>query len=128
MLAPNQDLDSASWWAALREHRIEVQACQRCNHRWVPPTPACPYCGSAEVSALPASGCGTVYSYVVVNRALSDNMAGQAPYTVATIDLDGGGRLFARTDGDAIAIGDRVSAQFVDHDSWTELRFAKVSS
>jgi len=74
------------------------------------------------------SGAGAVYSYVIVNRALSDNMEGQAPYTVATVDLDGGGRVFGRIDGEVIAIGDRVSPRFVEHDTWTELRFAKVSS
>ncbi len=128
MLAPNQDLDSATWWAALREHRVEVQSCRACAHRWVPPTPACPYCGAAEAAAVVVVGSGTVYSYVIVNRALSDNMAGQAPYTVAAVDLDGGGRLFARIEGDEIAIYDRLSPRFVDHDTWTELRFTKASS
>jgi uncharacterized OB-fold protein len=47
------------------------------------------------------------------------------PYTIATVDLDGGGRIFGRVEpAEAAAIGLAVGPVFVDHDGWTELRFA----
>jgi uncharacterized OB-fold protein len=56
---------------------------------------------------------------------MSDAMADEVPYTIATIDLDGGGRVFARVEGDCF-IGQRVAPEFVDHDTWTELRYRET--
>ena len=51
-------------------------------------------------------------------------MAGDVPYAVATVDLDGGARMLGRIEPpDAARIGARVSPVFVDHGDWTELRF-----
>jgi uncharacterized protein len=47
------------------------------------------------------------------------------PYTIATVDLDGGGRIVARMDHQP-QIGDRVRADYVDHAEWTELRFVEA--
>jgi uncharacterized OB-fold protein len=44
------------------------------------------------------------------------------PYVIATVDLDAGARMVGRLAG-APAIGARVAHEFVDHDTWTELRF-----
>jgi len=49
---------------------------------------------------------------------------GDVPYAVATVDLDGGARMFGRIEPPGAArIGARVSPLFVDHGDWTELRF-----
>jgi uncharacterized OB-fold protein len=51
-------------------------------------------------------------------------MEGDVPYAVATVELDGGARVFGRVEPpDIAAIGLRVRPHFVDHDGWTELRF-----
>jgi uncharacterized OB-fold protein len=53
--------------------------------------------------------------------------AGDLPYVVATIDLDGGGRLFGRlVDGAGVRVGQRVEPVFTDHGTWTELQFVGV--
>ena len=65
-----------------------------------------------------------MYSFIEVRRAFDPAFADDIPYTIATVDLDRGGRLVARIDGGA-AIGDRLTPVFVDHDAWTELRFAR---
>jgi len=120
--APNIDIDSAPWWDALRLHQVVVQQCRVCARRWLPRTPACPYCGADAPNDQPISGTGVVYSFIRAHRAMSDVMVKEVPYTIAAIDLDGGGRVFARIDGDC-AIGDAVTPEFVDHDTWTELRY-----
>jgi hypothetical protein len=89
--------------------------------------PSCPYCGTEGGTDVEVPGTGTVYSWVGVHRAMTPAFAGEVPYTVATVDLDGGGRIFARVSpSGAVAIGVAVVPEFVDHDGWTELRFAVV--
>jgi uncharacterized OB-fold protein len=125
MPAPAIDRDSAPWWDALRAHRVVVQECRVCKRRWLPRTPACPYCGANKPNDRTITGDGVVYSFVRAHRAMSEAMADQVPYTIATVDLDGGGRVFARVEGEC-SIGQRVTPEFVDHDSWTELRYRET--
>ena len=120
--APNIDRDSAPWWDGLRAHQVVIQECRVCARRWLPRTPSCPYCGAGSPADRAVAGDGVVYSFVRAHRAMSESMAGEVPYTIATVALDGGGRVFARVEGDC-AIGQRVTPEFVDHDSWTELRY-----
>jgi uncharacterized OB-fold protein len=122
MRTPEIDRDSAPWWDSLRAHSIVIQQCRICAHRWLPRTPACPYCGADSPNDQPISGDGVVYSFVRAHRPMSEVMAHEVPYSIATVDLDGGGRVFARVEG-ACFIGQRVVPEFVDHDTWTELRY-----
>jgi uncharacterized OB-fold protein len=125
-LAELADEDSASYWAALAEHRIVLQRCDVCRRLRFPPGPRCPYCGSPRSTPEENDGHGEVYSYVRVHRAMSPEMRDAVPYVVATITLDGGPRVLARIEDDrgGTAIGERVRPVFVDHDGWTELRYA----
>jgi uncharacterized OB-fold protein len=71
-----------------------------------------------------ASGEGHVYSWVGVQRALTPRFEAEVPYTIATVELDEGARVFGRLEGpEPTAPGGAVTASFVDHDAWTELRF-----
>lgn len=124
-VAPVPDLDSAPFWAGLAEGHIVVQECPSCGRRRLPRMPACPWCAASGGIDVPSSGSGTVYSWVRVDRALTPAMAGDVPYCIATVDLDGGGRVHARLEpASAAAIGARVTARFVDRGGWTELRFS----
>jgi len=100
-VAPMVDADSRDWWAALAERRLLQPHCRACGETWFPPTPGCPRCASTSVELVEASGRGRVYSWVVVNRALSPAFAGDVPYVVLAVDLDEGGRMFGRLAGDA---------------------------
>ncbi|MCU4183884.1 OB-fold domain-containing protein [Acidiferrimicrobium sp. IK] len=124
---PSPDEDSAHYWQQLNEHRIALQACTACHRRRFPSTPACPYCAEPLSRWEQADGTGTVFSYIVVHRAFDPAFAAEIPYTVATVDLDGGGRLVGRLTSPP-AIGARVQAQFVGHTGWTELRFADLET
>lgn len=122
---PLPDAESLPFWRALSEHRIVVQECSACGRRRAERMPGCPWCGSPSSSDVEASGTGVVYSWVRVHRPLGQDAAvAELPYTVAAVDLDGGGRVFGRLEpAGAAATGLAVTARFVDHDGWTELRF-----
>jgi uncharacterized OB-fold protein len=120
---PVPDADSRFYWEGLASERLLVQACGRCGRRRFPPMPSCPYC-AAVGAVIREAAAGTVYSWVTVRRAFQAAFEAEVPYTIATVDLDGGGRIVARLEpGDAASPGLRVRPRFVHHPGWTELRF-----
>jgi uncharacterized OB-fold protein len=122
--APQADLHSASYWEGLRAGKVVVQCCRACGLTFFPHLPTCPRCASREVVDQESGGTGTVYSWVRVHRALSDEPVVDPPYAVVTVDLDGGGRVFGRLEPhDAAGVGLAVRPRFVDHGDWTELVF-----
>lgn len=58
-------------------------------------------------SAVTPPGPGIVYTETVVHSA-PEAFAGEAPYQLAIVALDAGGRVTARILGERAAIGDRV--------------------
>ena len=122
---PVPDLDSQAFWAGLQAHRSVLQRCASCERRRVPAMPSCPSCGHPDWRSEEISGTGTVFSYIVVHRTFDAAFTTDLPYTIATVDLDGGGRIAARIDGPP-SIDAKAVAVFVDHPEWTELRFRIV--
>jgi uncharacterized OB-fold protein len=126
---PVPDEHSRPFWDGLAERRIVLQECGACGRRRFPRLPACPYCGNAGGQDVDVPGTGQVYSFVRAHRALTPAFADEVPYTVATVELDGGGRVVGRVvPPERAAIGVRVGPEFVDHDGWTELRFRAVDA
>ena len=89
---PVPDADSRFYWEGLASERLLVQACGRCGRRRFPPMPSCPYC-AAVGAVIREAAAGTVYSWVTVRRAFQAAFEAEVPYTIATVDLDGGGRI-----------------------------------
>jgi uncharacterized OB-fold protein len=122
-VAPTVDADSRSYWEGLAQGRIILQECSSCEKRRFPPMPSCPYCGARGFEVREASG-GEVFSWVTVRRAFQPAFAEEVPYTIATVDLDGGGRIVGRLEpAEDVTAGQRVHPRFVAHQGWTELRF-----
>ena len=63
---------------------------------------------------------------MTVHRSFGAPFADQVPYTVALVDLAEGCRVLGRLEGASSPVhaGLAVTARFVDHAAWTELRFA----
>jgi uncharacterized OB-fold protein len=95
-VTPDVDLDSRDWWAAVSAGRFLLPACGECGYRWFPPTPRCPRCASASVRLESASPRGSIYSWIVVHRALDEAFLADTPYTVVAVDLEDGARMFGR--------------------------------
>lgn len=122
--APTMDEVSAPYWAGLAERRIVVQRCPHCHRQRFPRLPSCPYCATPGGDDVEIDGHGTVYSWVRVERALTPAFTDEVPYTIATVEFDGGGRVLGRLEpASAVVIGLAVEPTFFDHDTWTELRF-----
>ena len=100
------DPDSAWWWQALYDHRLLVPRCLDCGRSFFPPQPTCPYCGSRSWEPVESSGAGRLYSWIVVNLALSPEFQVDAPYTIVAVELDEGVRLLGRLIGDAEPVPD----------------------
>ena len=125
---PTTDAESQPFWEALAQRRIVVQQCGVCHRRRCPRLPACPYCAASLGTDVEIAGTGVIYSFVRVHRPLTPAFVGETPYSVATVDLDGGARIIGRVEPpESAAIGTRVAPAFLDHDGWTELRFRPTS-
>jgi uncharacterized OB-fold protein len=125
--APVPDADTEPYLAALGRHEIVLQHCLACGRVRFPPMPACPWCASSDSEWRPVAGEGTVYSWVGVHRALTAAFEAELPYTIVTVELTAGARVFARLDGpEPTRPGGAVTATFADQPGWTELRFRPV--
>jgi uncharacterized protein len=125
---PVPDIDDAEWWDSLQKGDLMVAECDSCGGRWVRALPTCPFCGGQMVGMAKSNGRGTVYSWVVVHRALDPAFAEAVPYTVLVVDLDGGGRIEGRLVGiDQVDAGMHV--RFVPYRSagWTLVGFSKAT-
>jgi uncharacterized OB-fold protein len=123
---PTPDEESAFFWEALTRHRLLLQRCRECGRHRFPPLPSCPWCAASGADVVEAEGTGVVYSWVTVHRPVGGAPDADVPYTIATVTLSEGCRVFARleTDGTPAKAGAPVTARFVDRaDGWTELRF-----
>lgn len=135
VLPVETDADSAPYWSGLAEGRLRLPHCRSCDRSWSPPAPRCPRCGAEDPDWVEVDGDGSVYSWVVVRRALDEAFSGDLPYTIAVVELDGAdgarvvGRLLpfdlpvqpgSRVRTVVYDVGGRSLPAFVAEDSWRE--------
>jgi uncharacterized OB-fold protein len=115
---PSVDRDSLPWWEAVARHEFVLQRCAACQ-AWRWPTRAiCNRCASFDWAWEPASGDGTVASWVVTHHAFLPGF--EAPYAVLTVRLAEQddvlliGSLDGRVDDPRLAIGAAVQVGFDD--------------
>ena len=84
-VTPQADRDSLEWWEALARHEFVLQRCVSCRTwRW-PARALCNRCHSFDWSWEPASGRGSVASWIVTRHAFLPGFT--APYAVVTVRL-----------------------------------------
>lgn len=90
---------------------VELYACDKCGATWQTYFAGCPYCGHERTTLVDTPGHGQVYSWVEVHVPLHDESP-EVPYTVVTVKLDSGAKVFASY-GEDIAphIGQRVDVR-----------------
>ena len=92
----DDELLSPAFWAGVADHEFRIQHCEGCGRTRFPPTTFCPACHSVAFRWEPVSGRATVWSYTVVHRAPTADLAGEVPYTLAVGQLSEGPLVLAR--------------------------------
>ena len=103
----------AQFAAALAQGRFQIQHCAACGQHVFYPRALCPYCGSAQLGWVKASGAAHVYYSTTVRRKAEVG----GDYNVALVDLAEGPRLMSRVDGvppEQVRIGMAVQARVID--------------
>ena len=108
-LTADSPLTLPGFFDALADGELLGGVCADCGQVLLPPRPACYACGSRSIEVETQPKTGDIYACTAVHTP-PPALEGGAPYTVAVVELDSGGRLTGRVDArfDAVAIGDRV--------------------
>jgi uncharacterized OB-fold protein len=76
----------------LKDGRLMGTRCTDCGYQTFPPRADCPQCLSENFEFVEYSGKGTLFTYTVITAAPT-GFDDVAPYTVAVVELEEGGRL-----------------------------------
>lgn len=98
------------WREIPQRYRLEGGKCKNCGFIAFPPRQICPECKKEDFESIKLSDKGKIITYTVI-RVAPKQFSFQAPYPVAIIELDGGGRITAQiTDAnlEEVKIGARV--------------------
>lgn len=87
---PKPTPETRHFWEGTKAGQLWIQRCEECAHRYFPPRPFCPACGSRSVTVVGASGRATLYSYVIHHRP---RPGFEPPYAIAVVELEEGPRM-----------------------------------
>ena len=120
-LPRTDELDTAAFWQATRDHRLTYQRCNDCGAMVFYPRRHCTSCLSQNLAWHESRGHGTVYTFSIVRQSYHPFFRREVPYAVAWIDLDEGPRLLSNVVGvdtpDAVSIGMRVKVRWETHEA-----------
>jgi len=85
----------------LKNGRLMRSECSDCGYATFPPRADCPQCSSGRFEFRECNGKGTIHTFSRI-AAAPTGFEELAPYTVAVVDLEEGGRLLAWI-GDSLA-------------------------
>lgn len=102
-------MTAAGFFAALSEGTLLGGRCDDCDTVLLPPRPVCYDCGGRNVDIEEQPKRGTVVSHTRIHKS-TPAFSDIAPFPVAIVELDSGGRLPGRVDvsADELSIGDSV--------------------
>ena len=90
---PQPSAEAQPFFDALRQRRLAVQRCTRCDRLAHPPRAMCPACHRADFDWPTMSGRGEVYAYVVTHQAVHPALAGHTPLATVEVALAEGPHL-----------------------------------
>jgi hypothetical protein len=126
---PRLDADNRFFWTGGADGQLRLLQCQDCKTFIHPPRPVCRACLSERVAPVAVPGTGVVDTYTINYQKW--HPAIEVPYVIARVAVDGAPGVFLTTNivgcpVDAVDIGDRVRATFLQQDDvWLPL-FEKV--
>ncbi|WP_075801127.1 Zn-ribbon domain-containing OB-fold protein [Roseomonas gilardii] len=92
---PRVTATTAPFWNGLAEGRFQSTYCEDCDRFTFPPKAICPHCWSRRIIWRELSGRGRLYASTVIHAAPAA-FQGDAPYSIAIVDLEEGVRLATR--------------------------------
>ena len=116
---PTPDGDTAPFWAGMRDGKLLLQHCSKCNNVQYYQQQLCRRCGSEDLVYKAASGAGKVHSFSVVYRAPGPAFRDEVPYAVLLVELAEGPRMISSYKGGP--------AEEVAFDMNVQLVFDKIS-
>lgn len=121
--APLSGKDTHFHYNGLEDGRLLIQKCDDCGTLRNPPSPGCGHCSSMEWSAYELKGEGTLFSYTVHHHPPLPNFP--APHPIGLAEFEGVRVLGAMdgTDPADLAIGKRVTIEFVRRGDAAGFRF-----
>ena len=90
--------EEATWFEFCRERRLMIQRCAECGEHQFPPRSVCSGCLGASPEWVESTGRGTVFTHTTQHRE-APGFEGQAPYTIALVELAEGPRILTRIVG-----------------------------
>lgn len=115
--------DTKPFWDGCAEGKLLLQRCTACGRVRHPPSPICAHCLSDAHGWFPASGRGSVYTFVVVHEERR-GWEKLVPYVLAVVELDEGVRMvtnLVNVAPNAVAIGMPVEVTFAASNDATRL-------
>ena len=112
---PIPTAETAPYWRAALEGRLEIQYCRGCARHQFYPRPFCTRCLSDQIEWVSASGHGRIYTYTVCHVAAHPAFESRVPYAIGMVELDEGVRLLAgivEADLDRLTVGAAVRVCF----------------
>ena len=98
---PVPDDESRPFFDGALEGKLMLRRCRACGtFMWpvggviaTPLRPRCVECFSGDLEWAPASGKGTLYSFVLMHQVYDPAFAGEVPYNIAMVELEEGVRM-----------------------------------
>lgn len=128
-IRPIENHDSRHYWEGLRNGKLLLQQCSKCQTLRHPPQPMCEICQSLKWQTIESKCTGTIYSYTAIHYPEIPPF--DYPNCIVLVDLDEGVRIAAQIsdiEPDEINIGDRVQAYITEVQDGLSLPIFKVIS
>ena len=116
-LQPVPTPDSEGFWSATADGVLALGWCESCGRYRHPPVECCPTC-AGPMTFKPVSGRGTLFSYIVVHRAIAPGFQDRPGHLIGLVELEdqSGLRLSTQLSGitaETVRIGMPLVAEIV---------------
>jgi len=82
--------EAEPFWEYLKSGELRLQRCAQCGEMSHPPKTMCAACHSFDFEWVPASGRGTVYSYIITRQPIHPALVDYTPFATVQVELEEG--------------------------------------
>ena len=85
--------EAKPYWEGLRQQKLMLPRCRTCGKAHHYPRVICPFCHSADLEWIQASGRGRLFSFEIAHQILNKAFKVKLPVVLALVELEEGPRL-----------------------------------